>query len=428
MAHFEAEAARQGLPEVILSSSPSSTRRPRLVATGFATTLERAFSGSSYYLSQAGMAERVLDGCFTLQSTKRSDPLLNAAGAMWKLGRVLRGRKPGGFKFAPSFHAHIWRKHAKLLAGTAVINNIQMYGPEFWKRQRELDIRPYFYIDGTLSEYFTNYADFDVVAAIDKQTMRNAIAVEREDYARVEHVFAMSRRSADDLINTYGLPSEKISIVSPGANIADAEINGYVAPPQAERRDFIVGFVGLYARRKGLDRLAAAVAILRSRGLPVVLRVVGECPGEIRAMDGVEALGVIRKDADTARFLASISDIDLGCQLSKAEMVGVAMLEFLRLGIPILATDVGGIPEVMAGGGGIMVQPEVSPEELAGIIGGLVRDRDSYLALRKAARMRRDWASWSRAAREMDVVLSRGDTAAHRSDVRGAGTRAGSSM
>ena len=132
MAYFEAEAAQRGLPEIVLATRPlPSHRRPRLVATGFATTLDRAFSGSSYYLGRAGMAEQLIEGCFTLQSPKRPDLTLNAAGAIWKLARLAGGAKPGGFKFAPSFHDHIWRKHGHLLAGTAVINNIQMYGSEF---------------------------------------------------------------------------------------------------------------------------------------------------------------------------------------------------------------------------------------------------------------------------------------------------------
>lgn len=61
MAHFEAATARRELPEILLSAALPQDRRPRLVATGFATTLDRAFSGSSYYLGRAGMAERLID-------------------------------------------------------------------------------------------------------------------------------------------------------------------------------------------------------------------------------------------------------------------------------------------------------------------------------------------------------------------------------
>jgi glycosyltransferase involved in cell wall biosynthesis len=330
---------------------------------------------------------------------------LNVIGGCWKLGRLLSGRKKDGFKFAPVYHEHMWTRYARALAGTAIVNNFQIFGSAFWRQANRLDIEPYFYIDGTLNEYFTSYAEFDT-ANIDKDTTSTAITLEREGYARANRIIVMSQRTANDLSTFYGISQEKISLVCPAANLPDNLIDTDVPSSHGRRDEFVLGFVGLYPIRKGLDRLAAAVSLMRRRNLPVRLRVIGRCPEEIQKMDGVDYLGIIQKSTHMSQFLEAIGDVDLGCQLSRAELTGIATLEFLRLGIPILATDVGGMPEIMNHGAGLMVSPNIGQEELAETISELVTDRDRYTVLRASAERRRGWASWLRAARELDAALS----------------------
>ena len=79
---------------------------------------------------------------------------------------------------------------------------------------------------------------------------------------------------------------------------------------------------------------AEAVSILRQRGAPIRLRVVGNCPDGIAAMDGIDHLGIINKASDLPHFIETIRSVDLGCQLSRAELAGIAMMEFLRVGVP----------------------------------------------------------------------------------------------
>ena len=57
-------------------------------------------------------------------------------------------------------------------------------------------------------------------------------------------------------------------------------------------------------------------------------------------MNGVEFLGIIDKPTDLPRFIEAIRSVDLGCQLSRAELAGIAMMEFLRVGVPIIATNI----------------------------------------------------------------------------------------
>jgi len=182
----------------------------------------------------------------------------------------------------------------------------------------------------------------------------------------------------------------------PAANLEDK-----VVPPPSEHQgwvgnEFTVGFVGLYPLRKGLDKLAKATQMLRGRGLPIRLRVIGRCPSDIAAMDGVEFMGAIDKLTDVARFISVLRTVDLGCQLSRAELTGIAMMEFLRVGMP----------DVVEGGGGVLVPATITAEELAEELLGVMEDQIGYNALRQAAIRRSKWASWRRAAGEIGAVLA----------------------
>ena len=406
--NFDLDRAKRILPQTRLCSSHMlpAVRPPRLIAAmAFSPTLESSFSGITFHMTCAGLAARQLEGCFSLYSAEKPLRSLQIRGALWKLARKLQGHKTSGFKFTSDYLDQVWPRYIEGVAGTTLVNNFQLYGGQFLKRYKSLGIAPYFYIDGTLADYFESYDDFDV-ADIDPWTRQHAIEVEREGYHAAAGITAMSKLTARTLQERYGVPAGKISVVVPGANLLDDAIEALPAPPiGAQTDDFVLGFVGLYPRRKGLDRLAMAVSILRSRGLPIRLRVIGNCPKDLQSMDGLDYLGIIHKRTDLARFIQAISSVDLGCLVSVAELAGIAMVEFLRFGVPILGTNVGGATDILEGGGSVTVTPEISGEELAEVVASLYRDPGRYQKLKAEAEGRRKWASWKRAVAELDAVL-----------------------
>jgi glycosyltransferase involved in cell wall biosynthesis len=405
---FDFGKANQILPESFFCCPDNlpQTRPPRLLsAMALAPTLESSFSGSTYHLARAGVSIKKLEGCFSLYSGAKPARSVQVKGALWKLARMLRGQKSKGFKFTNAYLDEVWPKYIEAVAGTTLVNNFQMYGREFGKRRKKLDIGAYLYIDGTLTEYFETYAHYEV-AEIDPSTRQRAIEIEREDYHSADGIIAMSKLTALDLQQRYGVPEKKISIIVPGANLLDESVDAAERPSPCDWPDeFVLGFVGLYPLRKGLDRLAQAVRILRGRRLPIRLRVIGNCPDDLRRMEGLEYLGIINKRTDTGLFIKAIASVHLGCLISRAELAGIALLEFRRLGVPILGTRVGGATDILEGGGSVMVGPEIGADELAEVIASLYQDRSTYEKLKREADARREWASWKRAAIELGAVL-----------------------
>ena len=395
-----------GMPEAIESKLPPGGRRPRYI-TAVHGPLDRSFSGSTIYCGLAAIQEKVMEGAFALTTDKKMNLRLNAKASMWKAMRGIQGRQWGGYKYHPAYSDTLWSQYLPMLTNSVLISNSQVLGNYFFTNCEKADVTPIFFIDGTLREYFHGYAAVgdSVVKLIDDDVISRAIALEWAGYARAPRVIAMSRATVRNLIEEYGVPANRISMVLPGANIDDASVpapsthTGWVGP------EFTLGFVGLYPLRKGLDKLAEAVRILRQRGAPIRLRVVGNCPDAIAAMDGVDFLGIIKKVSDVTRFVETLRSVDLGCQLSRAELTGIAMMEFLRVGVPIIATNIGGIPDMFEDGGGVLVSPDITPEQLAEELHTLMTDTTRYQALRQAAVRRAEWASWRRVARELDDAL-----------------------
>ena len=113
------------LPDAIGCQNVSTDHRPRLL-TPVVGPLKRSFSGISWYLARAAMAEKVLDGAFALTTDATFNMRLRARGALWKLLQFLQGRNTRGYKYDPTFSDTVWSQYLNSLADTVIINNCQV--------------------------------------------------------------------------------------------------------------------------------------------------------------------------------------------------------------------------------------------------------------------------------------------------------------
>jgi glycosyltransferase involved in cell wall biosynthesis len=135
--------------------------------------------------------------------------------------------------------------------------------------------------------------------------------------------------------------------------------------------------VAALVHRKGVDVLLAALARLAEEGLRPALWIAGQGP----ARPALEKLARELRLEDRVRFLGQRSDVaDLlsACDVfilpSRHEGLGVAALEAMAAGRPIVATRVGGLAEaVVHERTGLLVPPE-DPAALATALARLLRD------------------------------------------------------
>jgi glycosyltransferase involved in cell wall biosynthesis len=103
-----------------------------------------------------------------------------------------------------------------------------------------------------------------------------------------------------------------------------------------------------------------------------------------------------------------MSAFDIFCLASHHEGLPIAMLEALTIGVPVIATDVGGVSEVFADAGDAVLVPPGRPDALAKAITGLAGDADARAAMSAAALARRADFSVERSVHEMEAIYAEG--------------------
>lgn len=163
--------------------------------------------------------------------------------------------------------------------------------------------------------------------------------------------------------------------------------------------DQVVGLVGRVCRQKGTDIFVDA-AIRFSRTKPGVRFVIlgdiedkalaARLAAEIEDAGLAKSIRLMGHREDMADMLAAI---DLLAAPSRWEGFGLMLAEAMAAGVPVVASCVGGIPDVLAGAG-VLVPPE-DPAALAGAIEAILGDpprRCSMIDLGHRCAARFDWA------------------------------------
>ena len=166
-----------------------------------------------------------------------------------------------------------------------------------------------------------------------------------------------------------GTPQGITRVVHNG--IGDADFD--TVEPAANATDLI--FVGELRAIKGIDVLLEAVALLHQQGRRVSATIVGSGPDGKALHAAVEARGLARD----VRFLPAMparQAFSLGRVIvvpSRSESLPYIVLEAAGAGLPVIATRVGGIPEIFGPASARLIQAENVPA-LAAAIGNALDD------------------------------------------------------
>lgn len=240
------------------------------------------------------------------------------------------------------------------------------------------------------------------------------LAAERSMLRSAAAVVATSDWTRDRLVEDCQLPAERVHVALPGVAVAPS-----AAGTDAGGQLLCVAAV---TPEKGHDVLLAALAALTDR--PWRCMCVGPVdrdPGFARevavsaAMLGTGADGrarVVLAGPQTGRRLdASYAAADLLVLPSRVETYGMVVTEALARGLPVIAADVGGVPEALGdvpaeGRPGLLVPPG-DAEALAQALRRWLDEAGLRDRLRRAAALRRrTLAGWSQTTGRVAEVLA----------------------
>lgn len=216
---------------------------------------------------------------------------------------------------------------------------------------------------------------------------------------------AISDSTRDDLVRR-GIPRDRIRVVYPGVDSA------WYTPGVDGRRTAVPTFlyVGRLKRYKGVATALEALALLRARGQPATLEIVGD--GDDRPR--LESLASRLALGDAVRFLGFLPEAEKRDRLRRAWAVvfpsakegwGITNVEAAACGTAAIASDRPGLRESVRHGETGLLVAHGDARALAEAMGRLAADPEMVARLGRAARRFAEGFSWDDAARHTETHL-----------------------
>ena len=272
-----------------------------------------------------------------------------------------------------------------------------------------------------------HFATFHTLA----KTKMRARAGEREPALRqrietramrdADKIIVSTREEGEDVVRLYGAPEGKVEIVPAGVDL------GAFAPVDKEsarralgiRERGVLLYVGRIEPLKGIEILLRALTLMECGG-DLRLFVVGGDAGGDAETDSLKALAAELGIAESVTFTGSVPQSDLPTYYSAAdafvlpshaESFGLAALEAMACGVPVVVSRVGGLKTFIDGGVSGYLVPWRCPEAFAQRLDILLSSSELRDSMGRAAREKALKMGWDKAA-ERTLALYDSATAA----------------
>jgi len=178
-------------------------------------------------------------------------------------------------------------------------------------------------------------------------------------------IFAVSSFTRERVL-ALGVPGERVSVIPNGVEVSNGTMS---AGNQRNGSKRILTTVSRLVPRKGHDAVLRAMPLILEQMPNVVYRIVGSGPerdrlqaltGALQLQSNVEFYGEVGDD-ERERLLAECDIFLLPTRETPTDFegLGIAVLEAMQNGKPVIVTRAGGVPELVdEGRTGIVVEPD----------------------------------------------------------------------
>lgn len=195
---------------------------------------------------------------------------------------------------------------------------------------------------------------------------------------------ALSEAVHQSIINTYHLKPDTVPIIENGVDLTRCfPKNDYSISAPAK-----IVHVGRFFAVKNHRIMIQAAKLLQEKGISAEMLFYGDGPleEEMKALSRGLGLNNIHFNGVCANVFPKLHEADIFVLPSSCEGIPISLIEAMGSGLPIVASNVGGIPDMIEDEqSGILIQP--CPESLAAAIARLIKDASLREALGRQAKM-----------------------------------------
>lgn len=179
-------------------------------------------------------------------------------------------------------------------------------------------------------------------------------------------IIAVSSSVKDFLVKNKFAPKNRVKLIPNGIDLEtrSQKLEAKKLKPKKLSPDFVIGSVGNLNKQKGYEYLVKAMPKILKKFPHLMLEIVGDGDERLELRRLKKELGIERHVTLLGRKENPeniMKNWDLFVSSSVAETFGIVLLEAYKVGLPVVATKVGGVQDVVKDGKtGILVEPRSS--------------------------------------------------------------------
>ena len=247
----------------------------------------------------------------------------------------------------------------------------------------------------------------DILEAPDLTPMHRWIT--KHALARAGAVTATGLRLAEATL-AYMPRDKPVSVIPYGIDLEQFDRSSHPRARRSPDARPVVGTMSRLSPEKGLEHLLRAIALLRERGTDVDVVLAGDGPSRdaLRALTtelGLEERVTFAGEIAHEDVPGVLAGFDIFAMPSTWEGFGVSALEASAMKLPVVASDIHGIPDVVIDGETGLLVPPADAGALADAIASLARDEAMRQQMGEAGRayVAREYR-WEDNARLMEAL------------------------
>ncbi len=217
-------------------------------------------------------------------------------------------------------------------------------------------------------------------------------------------VITPSNNSKNDITKFFKYPSNQIEVLWNGINLDDFQFR--------KKKDFgkkLVTIISSDVPMKNLKNILIGFSIALKNDEGLTLTIIGDVREEnlklIKSL-GLDDFVIIHQKLTKKKLIEILSACDIGISGSLYEGFGFPLIEMIAIGLPILASNKGSLPEIM-GDAGITFNP-YDPNELSDSIQKLVNNDEMQNKISSNCQIRRDdFFGWDEYAKKLEFFYQK---------------------